>query len=311
MKKINLKGGSEMPQFGLGTWRAPDTAQIQNAINSAMSIGYRHLDCSPLYGNEKAIGEALTSNYNQGNLKREDIWITSKLWNTEHQQDDVLPALKKTLSDLQTDYLDLYLIHWPIPTKRKDEYQHDGEQFYTQSERPLTAVWQKLIEAKEMGLVKNIGVSNFNQARIMQLVDDCGVYPSVNQIENHANLQQSKLVEFCNSNSIAVTAYCPLATGFPNYPSLLKSERIIELAASENCSPAQLLIAFQLKRGLIVIPKSVSKERQQENFEAQQLNLSNDTFNTLLNIDKNKRCIEAKFWLTEASPYSKDWLFEH
>jgi len=316
MKTLEFKNNDKMPAFGLGTWKS-EPGEVYNAVLTAIEKGYRHIDCAPIYGNEKEIGEALTVCFEKGLVKREELWITSKLWNTEHLQKDVVPALEKTLADLQLEYLDLYLIHWPVALKQGVGFPQSSEDFLSPEEAPLSATWKAMEECVDKGLTRHIGVSNFGIKRLKALLTTAERAPEMNQVESHPYLQQPELLEFCQSNGIHITAYSPLgspdrpeALKGANEPSLLENPVITKLAAEKQCSTGQLLISWALHRGVSVIPKSVNPKRIAENLEAESIELSNSEMDRINALEKGFRYVTGAFWTFEGGPYTMDNIWD-
>tara|TARA_B100000700_G_C14952536_1_gene812343 strand:- start:547 stop:1476 length:930 start_codon:yes stop_codon:yes gene_type:complete len=285
MQMINNK---IIPAIGLGTWKSPPN-KVKEAIICAVKNGYRHIDCAHVYGNEKEIGEALQELFNNNVVKREELFITSKLWNNKHKREDVEDALRTTLNNLQLDYLDLYLIHWPIPFQSGDENfpkDNNGRNIHTNTH--YTETWEGMESLVNLRLVKSIGVSNFNINQIQDILDMACVPIAVLQIESHLYLTQDELVRFAKSKNIVVTAYSPL--GSPDRPwrndsepSLLNTEIVIELSQKYNRTPAQILIRFLNKLGFVVIPKSVTPYRIKENIDIFNFDISKEDMDLLLN----------------------------
>ena len=316
MKSITFSNGDKMPSIGLGTWKSKP-GEVYQAVLWAIEAGYRHIDCAAIYDNEKEVGKALEKAFQDGLVKREDLFVTSKLWNSCHRIDDVVPALKKTLKDLRLDYLDLYLIHWPVSFKQGVSFAQLREEFYTYSDVPLTQTWQGMEQCVKLGLSKHIGVSNFNISKLSEILADCKIKPEMNQIENHPFLPQDKLVDFCLNNGIHVTAYSPLGSGDrsasikkADEPSLLENEVVKNLAAKHNASPAQVLIAYALHRNLVVIPKSVNKERISENLKSEHITLSASDMKELSSTGTAYRFVDGSFFTGPRSPYTMDDLWE-
>ncbi len=291
MKYVTLNTDYKMPVIGLGTWKSEDE-KVYQAVRWAVKAGYQHVDCAAVYGNEATVGQALHDAVAEGDIERKNLFVTSKLWNTAHKPADVRPALEQSLKDLQTDYLDLYLIHWPIA-----EDPQSGEIL----DIPQEETWAEMEKAQKDGLVRSIGVSNFTQTKLKNLMDKAEIMPAVNQVEIHPYLAQNDLVEFCRNNQIVVTAYAPLGSGDrpdpmkeAGEPSLLADRVVADIAKKNKATPAQVLIAWGLARGLVEIPKSVQFDRIEENLGALNVTLDADDMKRLNSIDETFRFITGK-----------------
>ena len=310
MKAYTFKNGDKIDILGLGTWKS-DTKEIKTAIHAALDAGYRHIDCAYVYGNEAAIGEALQQYFTDHNLKREDIWLTSKLWNTAHLAKDVKPALQETLDALQTDYLDLYLMHWPVAFRPDLKgFPEKSEDFLSLEEAPLEDSWEAMIALKNDGLIKHAGVSNFSQHKLEKLIKKSSEKPEMNQIELHPYLQQWDMLDFCKQNDICLTAYSPLGSKdripqmkAPDEPSLLENKVINEIAEKHEASPAQILIKWAIDRGTVVIPKSTNPKRIQQNFESLKVELDDQDHQHIKELDRHFRYVHGKFFETEDGKY--------
>ncbi|HAH24465.1 MAG TPA: aldehyde oxidoreductase [Prolixibacteraceae bacterium] len=315
MQTLKFKNKDEMPAFGLGTWKS-EPGEVYNAVKVAIKEGYRHLDCAPLYGNEKEIGKALAESIAEGTVTRSEMWITSKLWNTYHYKSEVIPSLKQSLKDLQTDYLDLYLIHWPIALKKEVIFPQKADDMASLEDIPLSETWQAMEESVNRGLAKHLGVSNFGKKNINKLISTSSIKPEMNQVECHPYFQQEDLLNFCKSNDILFTAYAPLGSSdrpdifkAKNEPSLLEEPVIVEIAKSQNATPAQILISWALHRGTSVIPKSVNPGRIVQNFQAQFINLSEHEMKRIAKLDRGYRYVTGQFWVFEGGPYKLEDVF--
>lgn len=226
MTSLKLNSGQNIPTIGLGTWRAPNE-EVERAVTQALEIGYRHIDTATAYVNEKAIGNVLAEWLSSGKLNREDIFICTKLPPIANRERDVLRYLKQSLSDLQLDYVDLYLVHTPfaVPETTGPFLTDESGNCIVDTESKLEDVWRKMEELVDLGLTKSIGVSNFNQSQIQRILSGCRIRPSMLQIELHIYLQQHDLVEFCQNEGLAVTAYSPLGSkGIGDIYKLLGAE---------------------------------------------------------------------------------------
>ncbi|MBK6952492.1 MAG: aldo/keto reductase [Crocinitomicaceae bacterium] len=309
MQKLKFTNGDLWDQIGLGTWKSKP-GDVGKAVESAIEMGYRHIDCAAIYMNEPEIGIAIQNCIKKGIVKREDLWITSKLWNNAHRQHEVIPALKKTLADLQLDYLDLYIIHWPVAIKNSVINATLPEEYLPLSEVPVSETWKGMEEAVKSGLTKHIGVSNFSQKKMADLLKNCSHKPEVLQVELHPYLQQNDLLNFCNEHGVFMTAYSPLGSGDrsetmrrADEPKLLEDKTILEIAAKHKASAAQILIAWHVHRGTTVIPKSVNPVRQKENLEASKIILDADDMNKIKNLDRHYRFITGKFFEIPGNGY--------
>lgn len=310
METLKFKNGDNMPAIGLGTWKS-GKGEVGEAVKIALKNGYRHIDCASTYGNEAEIGEAFSEVFSEGKIKREDVWVTSKLWNDSHRKEHVLPALKQTLKDLQLDYLDLYLMHWPVAFKHGVSFPSKDEDYLSLEEVPIIETWNAMIEAKKQGLVKHIGVSNFSRKKLEDLMSKTTEIPEMNQVELHPFLPQPELLQFCKENDIHCTAYSPLGSGdrsaqmkAEDEPSLMKEPAIQEVAKKHNASPAQVLIKWAVTRGTAVIPKSTTKEHIISNLESEKLPLDEEDLKKIANIEKEYRYVTGEFFVTPGNPYS-------
>lgn len=298
---IVLNTGTKMPIVGLGTWKSPPEKAAQAVEYALMKAGYRHIDCAAVYGNEKEIGQSFERVFSGATVKREDIFITSKLWNTKHAKGDVVAACKQTLADLQIEYLDLYLMHWGIARPDEESAESDAHGLLMTDSVSVAQTWEAMQELVSAGLVRAIGVANFTGAMLVDLCSYARVRPAVNQIELHPYNQQARLVEFCQRNNIAVTAYSPL--GSPGNmkarggePILSEDKNVLAIATAHGKSSAQILIRWAIQRGTVVIPKSVTPERIAENIAVLNFELSPPEIELLGTLDRKHRFVDPYDW---------------
>lgn len=311
VKAYTLVSGRSMPGFGLGTWQS-EPGIVGQAVKDAIALGYRHIDCAAIYGNEPEIGAAFSSVFTDTDVNREDLFITSKLWNSKHHPADVEPALQQTLSDLGLSYLDLYLIHWPVVLT-------DDGSYLPLEDVPISDTWKVMEECVDKGLVRDIGVSNFSVQKLKSLLETARIKPSVNQVERHPYLQNQELIDYCKKEGIRLTAYSPLgtsATKFANQEAkpILKDASINEIATKHGATPAQVLIQWALECDTVVIPKSTKLHRLKENLEAvTKFKLDADDVAKIKAIDEHTRYLDGEMWCGEGSPYTLEnlWNEEH
>jgi len=315
MSSLLLRNGSKMPSLGLGTWQIPKP-KTSTTVKTALQIGYRLLDCACDYGNEKEVGHGLNEAIKSGIVKREEVWVTSKLWNTYHARAYVRLACLKTLEDLGLTYLDLYLIHFPISLKYVDiksryppEWDYDpakpGPVFESISTRET---WEAMEELVKEGLVKNIGISNFNCQHIMDLMSYAKIPPAVLQVELHPYLQQPQLVEYCQRKEVflPITAYSSFGgvsyiplnnTLAQSTPPLLDHHVVKSIAQKHGKSPAQILLRWAIDKGVAVIPKSESPVRLKENLDVLTFLLDQEDLVKLKELDRGIRFNDPAVYL--------------
>lgn len=310
MKYLDFKNGDSMPALGLGTWKS-NPGEVYAAIIEAIKVGYRHIDCAMIYANEAEIGKAINDAIGSGLVKRGDLWITSKLWCNSHGKENVIPALQSTLNDLQLEYIDLYLVHWPVALKPNVIFPEKGEDMVSLKDLPISETWSGMESAVALRLAKHIGVSNFSIKKLKSISAIANIKPEVNQIELHPLLQQQEMLEYCNNENINLTAYSPLGSKdripemkAQNEPNLFENPIITEIAKAHDCSSAQVLINWAIERGTSVIPKSVNPGRLKQNFESINFKLSEDEMNRIAKLDKHFRYVNGAFWALPDSTYT-------
>ncbi len=315
MNQLTFRNGDKIDAIGLGTWKS-EPGEVYNAIREAIKIGYRHIDCAWIYKNEDEIGKAFNDAFDAGDVKREDLFITSKLWNTFHDPNDVEENIQQTLKDLQLDYLDLYLMHWPVAVKKGVGFPESGDDFIGLDKLPLIDTWKAMEKLLKKGLTKHIGVSNFNIPKIQGLIDAGGMVPEMNQVESHPLLAQQELLEFCKKNQILYTAYSPLgsrdrAEGMKaeDEPDMFEIPRLKAIAENHGVHPAQILIKWAEARGTIVIPKSVNPQRLKANLASAEIPLSDFEMMEINKLDMGYRYVNGKFWEREGGPYTAEALW--
>lgn len=289
-----LNNGKSFPLLGLGTWNSPK-GEVAQAVKFAIDAGYRAIDCAHVYENENEVGDGVKAKIGEGVVKRDDLFITSKLWNTFHDPKEVRAACEYTLKQLQLDYLDLYLIHWPMGYQKSNELfpkNEAGEPLHSNFD--ILDTWRAMEELVDAGLTKSIGISNFNIKQVDYIYDNARIKPVTNQIECHPYLLNAKLRDHCKSKNIVVTAYSPL--GSPGRPwataddrVLLKEPKLLAIAEKYGKSPAQIAIRFQIQLGNVVIPKSVTKERIESNMDVFNFKLTDDEINDLSSFGYTER----------------------
>ncbi|MGY0694332.1 aldo/keto reductase [Virgibacillus sp. FSP13] len=263
MQYITLNNDLRMPQLGYGVWKVPNE-EAAPSVKKALETGYRLIDTAKVYGNERGVGEALANS----NISREDLFITTKVWNSDQGYENTLKAFDESLAKLGLDYVDLYLIHWPTP--KYDEY---------------VETYKALEKLYKDERTKAIGVCNFDIEHLERIMDECDVVPAVNQVECHPYLQQKELKEFCRKHGIRVEAYSPLMNG----TDVLQDSVIQELANQYGKTPAQIILRWHLQSDVVVIPKTVTPSRMEENLNVFDFKLSETDMEQIAGLDRNLR----------------------
>lgn len=314
--KKKLNNGFEIPVVGLGTFGSDNYTNeiIANAVDFAIRNGYRHIDCASVYGNEKEIGQVLSNLINEGVVTREELWITSKVWNNMHGEGEVIASCKKSLKDLQLDYLDLYLVHWPFPNYHApgcdgDARNPDSKPYIHEN---YMVAWRQMEQLVEMGLVKSIGTSNMTIPKMELLLKDYKIKPVVNEMEIHPHFQQPELFDFMVANDIVPIGFSPI--GSPKRPERdrtaddtvdIEDPVIVRIAERLKVHPAVVCIKWGVQRGEIVIPFSVTPSKIISNLQAVINNpITDEEMKELATIDKECRLIKGQVFLWEGA---KGW----
>ena len=316
-KKVPYKtlyNGAQIPVIGLGTFGSDnyDTRTIALAVKTAIKMGYRHIDCASVYGNEKEIGEALQEVFAEGVVTREELWITSKVWNDKHKQ--VVESCKQSLSDLQLDYLDLYLVHWPFPNFHAPKCDVTARQpnSVPYIHKNYMNTWAQMESLVQSGLVKNIGTSNVTIPKMKLILRDCIIKPVVNEMEIHPHFQQPELYKFMIDNGVQVIGYSPI--GSPGRPERDKTPEdtvdmedpvIVTIAERLHVHPAVVCLKWAVQRGQITIPFSVKTDKMYNNLKGiTEGPLTEQEMEAISKIDKQCRLIKGQVFLWQSA---KGW----
>ena len=255
---MTMNDGHKIPVVGLGTWKSEPGEATYKAVLDSINAGYRHIDTARAYDNEADVGRAVQD----ADINRKELFITTKLWNRHQGYDEAIEACEKSLARLGCDYIDLYLIHWPLKGKRNDS-------------------WRALIELQKKGLCRSIGVSNFTIDNLKELEDKFEVIPAANQVEFHPYHYQKDLLDYCNSKNIIIEAYSPLV-----HAKRMDEERLVAISEEMDKTPAQILIRWAMQRGMVVLPKSVNESRIIENFAVFDFEISDSLMKRLDDLDE-------------------------
>ncbi|KAM3963789.1 aldo-keto reductase AKR2E4 [Aphomia sociella] len=287
---VKLLSGYLMPVVGLGTYaRKAEPGQFRQAVEWGIEAGYRHIDTAAIYGNEVEVGEGIFNKIKEGLVTREELFVTTKLWNDRHAKSEVLPALRESLSKLKLDYVDLYLIHWPVSVNEK------GEDLGID----LVETWKAMEELVKSGLVKSIGVSNFNKEQLNRLLSAGQIKPDVCQFEISPTLTQHDLVNYCKQHSIVPVAYTPLGLlsdarqEFAGKDLIKTDPKLGEVAQKYGKTRAQISLRYLIQRGAVIIPKSFTKSRIEDNLNIFDFELSKEDMDIVDGYNLNLRCVPA------------------
>ncbi|XP_012298806.1 aldo-keto reductase family 1 member C4 [Aotus nancymaae] len=318
-QRVKLNDGNFIPVLGFGTYAPPEVPKNRavEAVKLAIEAGFRHIDSAHLYDNEEQVGLAIRSKIADGSVKREDIFYTSKLWCTFRRPELVQSALESSLKKLQLDYVDLYLIHFPVALKPGEDLlpkDENGKVIFDTVD--LCATWEAMEKCKEAGLAKSIGVSNFNRRQLEMILNKPGLKykPVCNQVECHPYLNQSKLLDFCKSKDIVLVAYSALGTQRlqqwmdVNSPVLLEDPVLCALAKKHKRSPALIALRYQLQRGVVVLAKSYNEQRIRENVQVFEFQLTSEDMKVLDGLNRNFRYIVLDFFAGHPDyPFSDEY----
>jgi diketogulonate reductase-like aldo/keto reductase len=304
-----LYSGDTIPAIGLGTFGSDtyDAATVSAAVKEAIALGFRHIDCASVYANEKEIGEVFADVLASGAVTRDELWITSKLWNDKHDPADVIPSCKQSLQDLGLDYLDLYLVHWPFPNFHPvgctvDSRSSDAKPYIHEN---YMKTWAELEKLVDMGLVRNIGTSNMTIPKLSLVLRDARIKPACNEMELHPHFQQQELFDYCVANDIVPIGYSPI--GSPARPERDKTAEdtvdiedpaVVAIAERLGVHPAVVCIKWAIQRGQIPIPFSVKRDKIRANLAAATTqSLTEDEMAAIEKNDKNCRLIKGQVFL--------------
>ncbi len=308
--------GDRIPAMGLGTFGSDHAgpAEVAAAVREAIALGYRHIDCARVYGNEAEIGEVFAEVLDSGLVRREELWVTTKLWNDMHGDGDVLLSLAQSLRDLRLEYVDLFLVHWPFPNHHDPgvdaDARHPDSRPYIHDE--YMRVWRQMERVADAGLARHIGTSNMTVPKLELVVRDCRIKPAFNEMELHPHFQQPELFDYCRTVGIVPIGYSPL--GSPNRPPRdttpddtvdLEDPVLVRIASDHGVHPAEVCLKLAVQRGQIPIPMSTKRRNIRSNLKAVTGDpLTDEEMAALAGIDRNCRLIKGQVFLW---PGSSGW----
>ena len=313
-----LASGARMPAIGLGTFGSDHVSpeEVAEAVKSAAAVGYRHFDCASVYGNERQVGLALDDVLRR--VKREEVWVTSKLWNDQHDEEDVIRSCRESLDDLRLDYLDMYLVHWPFPNYHPPgcDVQMRNPKAKPYLHQNFMRTWRKIEELVDLGLVRHIGTSNMTIPKLKLLLRDAHIKPAVNEMELHPHFQQPELFQFVRENGMEPIGFCPL--GSPNRPARdrtpddtdpLTDPVITAIAAKHGVHPAVVCLKWAVQRGQTPVPFSTNRRNYLSNLRGVVSDpLSEDEMRQISRIDRNCRLIKGQVFLwKEGQAWEELW----
>ncbi|GLJ18641.1 hypothetical protein SUGI_0332270 [Cryptomeria japonica] len=297
-----LNSGMKIPRIGFGTAASPQNIiQMKQAVATALKVGYKHFDTASIYGTEPALGEALSEAFRNGIAKRDDVFVTSKMYAADH--DDPVSALKTSLKNLQLEYLDLYLIHWPINLRKGVSHPSPKEEDFLPLD--IESIWRGMEQCVELGLTKSIGVSNFSSKKIGDLLSYAKISPAVSQVEMHPLWQQKKLRDYCSNANIHVSAYSPLGAFGTYYGSnsVMENSVLREIAEKHGRTVAQVLLRWGLEQGVSVLPKSYNSCRITENYQVFEWSLTEEDHEKISKLPQKKIVRREGLINSTTSPY--------
>lgn len=310
---VDLPSGAKYPVIGLGTHNATGgPGSVCEAVKYAIGLGYRSVDCAYVYDTEKEVGEGIQAKVDDGTIKdKSEIFITTKLWDTHHNPKDIKENFRKSLQNLGVDRVQLLLVHWPIALQDGDEIvprDENGKAIY--ADHDIVDTWKGMEELVDAGMAENIGLSNFNKAQIERILQAAKIKPCNLQIEIHPYFSNRRLVDFCTSKGISVTAYAPLANPFSplrkeGEPRIFNESILQEISKNNSRTVAQVVLRFLLQRNIVIIPKSITPSRLKENFDVFSFSLTEEEMNSIWSIDRNLR-----LWNEEFAIGHKDYPFD-
>nr|XP_020010609.1 aldo-keto reductase family 1 member C13-like [Castor canadensis] len=318
-QQVKLNDGHFIPGLGFGTYTPEEVpkSKTMEATKMAIDAGFRHIDTAHAYQVEEEVGQVIQSKIADGTVKREDIFLTSKLWCTFHRPELVQPSLERSLKKLQLDYVDLYLIHYPVPMKPgEDDFPTDENGKSMLDTVDFCATWEAMEKCKDAGLAKSIGVSNFNHRQLEMILNKPGLKykPVCNQVECHLYLNQSKLLDFCKSKDIVLVAYGALGTQRPKRwvdpgsPVLLNDPILCAMAKKHNRSSALIALRYLLQRGIVPLAQSYKEKEIRENIQVFEFQLSSEDMKVLDGLNKNLRYLPAEFLADHPNyPFSDEY----
>ncbi|CAH0563503.1 unnamed protein product [Brassicogethes aeneus] len=296
---VILSNDVKCPQLGLGTWLSPP-GEVQKAVKHAIDCGYRYFDCAMLYGNEAEIGQGIREKIADGTVTRDELFIVTKLWNTFHERDQVVPTCRQSLENFGLDYVDLYLIHWPVAQKLSGPFNinlpFDNAACYNHD---FVDTWRGMEECVDLGIAKSIGVSNFTNEQLQRVLDAARIKPVMNQVEVTPNLNQKSLIKYCKDRGVQVTAYSPFGSPArpwkkPGDPDVsLDDPKLMSIGKKYGKTTSQVILRYLVELGAIPIPKSQNPKRIEMNIDIFDFTLDDEDMKAMDSFNCNGRAVHA------------------